>query len=164
MAPHRVLTAGHCVMHRSSSKTNGLSAVGVGGVVRDATGFAMHSAWRHTNGTHNVFDDVAIVRLAEPVTDVAPVALGSAPAIAAMMEDSDIRDTLWVLGFSGLTAATVPLLPARLRRACTAVRARRVTQRSCTPRVTPHNAARLIRARRTVGRSWTGMAVVVSVG
>jgi hypothetical protein len=27
-----------------------------------------------------------------------------------MMEDSDIRDTLWVLGFSGLTAATVLLL------------------------------------------------------
>jgi hypothetical protein len=80
VAPDRVLTAGHCVMHRSLSKTSGLSAVVVGGVVRDATGFAMHPAWRHANGPHNVLDDVAIVRLAEPVADVAPVPLGGAPA------------------------------------------------------------------------------------
>jgi hypothetical protein len=29
---------------------------------------------------------------------------------AAMGEDSDIRTTVWILGFSGLTAATVLLL------------------------------------------------------
>jgi Trypsin len=72
VAPDRVLTAGHCVMHQSLSKTSGLSAVVVGGVARETTGFAMHPAWRHANGPHNVLDDVAIVRLAAPVTDVAP--------------------------------------------------------------------------------------------
>jgi ubiquinone biosynthesis protein len=35
---------------------------------------------------------------------------GSVLVAAAMAEDSDIRDTLWILGFSGLTAATVLLL------------------------------------------------------
>jgi Trypsin len=78
VAPDRVLTAGHCVMHQSLSKTNGLSAVVVGGVAREATGFAMHPAWRRTNG-QNVLDDVAIVRLAAPVSDVAPVSLGGTP-------------------------------------------------------------------------------------
>jgi trypsin len=51
----------------------------VAGVVRETSGFAMHPAWRHGNGPHNVFDDVAIVGLAQPVTDVAPVALAGAP-------------------------------------------------------------------------------------
>jgi hypothetical protein len=36
--------------------------------------------------------------------------------------------------------------------------------RKATRRVTVHNAARLIRGRRIVGASWTGMVVVVSVG
>jgi secreted trypsin-like serine protease len=80
VAPDRVLTAGHCVMHQSLSKTSGLSAVVVGGVARDVTGFAMHPAWRHANGPHNVLDDVAIVQLAQPVTEIAAVPLGDTPA------------------------------------------------------------------------------------
>jgi secreted trypsin-like serine protease len=88
VAPDRVLTAGDCVMHRSLSTTSGLSAVVVGGVVRDATGFAMHPAWRHANGPRNVLDDVAMVRLAEPVTDIAPVTLGATPASEARIVGS----------------------------------------------------------------------------
>jgi secreted trypsin-like serine protease len=79
VAADRLLTAGHCVAHQSLSKTSGLNAVVVAGVARETTGFAMHPAWRHANGPHNVLDDVAIVGLAQPVTDVAAVTLGGAP-------------------------------------------------------------------------------------
>lgn len=50
---------------------------------REATGFAMHPAWRQANGPRNVLDDVAIVRLAAPVTDVAPASLGGSPGSEA---------------------------------------------------------------------------------
>jgi secreted trypsin-like serine protease len=72
VAPDRVLTAGHCVAHRELAD---LRNVKVGGVVRQAVRFAMHPAWRHANGA-NIFDDVALVQLDEPVPGVAPVTLG----------------------------------------------------------------------------------------
>jgi hypothetical protein len=75
VAPDRVLTAGHCVLGQSPDD---LGAIGVGDEVRDVVGIAMHPAWRHANGTSNVYDDVALVQLAAPVTGVAPVALGPA--------------------------------------------------------------------------------------
>jgi hypothetical protein len=85
VAPDRVLTAGHCVMGVPLSNVAG---VVVGTEQRHGARFAMHPGWRHANGPHNVLDDVALVQLDQPVTTVAPVALGGgAPA-----------DEAWILG------------------------------------------------------------------
>ena len=70
VAPDRVVTAAHC-LHRHRRSTG----VTVGEQVRSVTGTAMHPGWRHRNG-ENYLDDVAIVQLAEPITNVAPAALG----------------------------------------------------------------------------------------
>jgi hypothetical protein len=57
-----------------------------GGALLPATHLAMHPGWRHANGPDNVYDDVAIVELAQPLTGVAPVALGSrAPREATIL-------------------------------------------------------------------------------
>jgi Trypsin len=73
VAPDRVLTAGHCVMNVPLSN---IAGVLVGTEQRHGTRFALHPGWRHANGPHNVLDDVALVQVDVPVTDVAPVALG----------------------------------------------------------------------------------------
>jgi secreted trypsin-like serine protease len=73
VAPDRVLTAGHCVMNVPLDHIAGIL---VGTQQRHGTRFAMHPGWRHANGPHNVLDDVAIVQLDQPITGVAPVALG----------------------------------------------------------------------------------------
>jgi secreted trypsin-like serine protease len=73
VAPDRVLTAGHCV---ESVPLSNIAGVLVGTEQRHGTRFAMHPGWRHANGPHNVFDDVALVQLDVPVTSVAPVSLG----------------------------------------------------------------------------------------
>ena len=77
VAPDRVLTAGHCVAHFPE---DALAAVVVGGVPRATSGVAMHPGYRTLNGRAGPLDDVAIVRLAEPVTDVVPAALGGSPS------------------------------------------------------------------------------------
>jgi secreted trypsin-like serine protease len=74
VAPDRVLTAGHCVAHRELAD---LKNVAVGGVLRQTVRFAMDPAWRHANGV-NILDDVALVKLDQPVPGVAPVALAGA--------------------------------------------------------------------------------------
>jgi secreted trypsin-like serine protease len=73
VAPDRVLTAGHCVAH---APLQNLAGVSVGTELRRGTRYAMHPGWRHANGPHNVFDDVALVQLDVPVTSIAPVSLG----------------------------------------------------------------------------------------
>src|ERR1700754_1544615 len=73
VAPDRVLTAGHCVLDRGAED---LGKVFVAGQVRDVTGVAMHPDWRQENGSANVYDDVALVRVRGPVTGGAPVQLG----------------------------------------------------------------------------------------
>jgi trypsin len=84
VAPSRVVTAAHCVAHRSLSP-NELGFVAVAGETHHTARFAMHPAWRHANG-ENVLDDVAIVELVEPVTTVPPAALGdTAPAQAIIL-------------------------------------------------------------------------------
>jgi secreted trypsin-like serine protease len=74
VAPNRVVTAAHCVAHRSLG-ANELEFVVVAGEAHHAARFAMHPGWRHANGD-NYLDDVAIVELVEPVTSVAPATLG----------------------------------------------------------------------------------------
>jgi hypothetical protein len=76
VAPDRVLTAGHCV---EGVPLGNIAGVLVDTEQRHGTRFAMHPGWRHANGPHNVFDDVALVQLDVPVTSVAPVALGGTP-------------------------------------------------------------------------------------
>src|SRR4051794_20385519 len=74
VAPDRVLTAAHCVAGQTPAA---LGAVAVGGVTRVPTGIALHPNWRARNG-ESFLDDVAIVGLDQPVTDVPVVALGGA--------------------------------------------------------------------------------------
>jgi hypothetical protein len=77
----------------------------VGGVVHDTIGFAMHPGWRRANGPHNVLDDVAIVQLAQPVIDVAPVPLGGAPGEEARILGTGRFNTarmLWAVDVDGL--------------------------------------------------------------
>src|SRR4051812_23458431 len=77
VAPDRILTAGHCVHHRS---LDDLQHIEVGGTVRHGVRFAMHPNWRQSNG-RNRLDDVALIQLDQPVTGVPPVKLGgSVPA------------------------------------------------------------------------------------
>jgi secreted trypsin-like serine protease len=73
VAPDRIVTAGHCVAHRSMKE---LEFVDVGGVAHKTARVAMHQGWRHENG-HNLLDDVAIIQLESPAAGVAPVALGA---------------------------------------------------------------------------------------
>jgi secreted trypsin-like serine protease len=73
VAPDRVVTAGHCVAHRSMKE---LEFVDVSGVVRKTARVAMHHGWRHENG-HNLLDDVAIIQLESPADGVTPAALGA---------------------------------------------------------------------------------------
>jgi secreted trypsin-like serine protease len=84
VAPDRVLTAAHCV---ESVPLGNIAGILVGTEQRHGTRFAMHPGWRHANGPHNVFDDVAVVQLDVPVTSVAPVALGGTAGPAS-----------WILG------------------------------------------------------------------
>lgn len=76
VAPDRVLTAGHCVGGFPASM---FSTVTVGGTPREVARYAMHPDFRTTNGRGTPLDDVAILQLAQPVTDVVPAALGGAP-------------------------------------------------------------------------------------
>jgi hypothetical protein len=59
VAPDRVATAGHCVLHRSMKE---LEYVNVGGTLHKTVRVAMHPGWRHANGK-NVLDDVAIIQM-----------------------------------------------------------------------------------------------------
>jgi secreted trypsin-like serine protease len=79
VAPDRVLTAGHCVAHRSMKE---LEVIQVGGAYHETARVAMHPGWRHENGG-NVLEDVAIIELDAPVTTVAPVTLGGVNASRA---------------------------------------------------------------------------------
>jgi secreted trypsin-like serine protease len=82
VAPDRVITAGHCVAHRSMKE---LEYVEVGGTLHKAARVAMHPGWRHANG-ENLRDDVAIVQLADPAAGIAPATLGAArPAQATIL-------------------------------------------------------------------------------
>jgi hypothetical protein len=64
-----------------------IAGVLVGTQQRHGNRFAMHPGWRHANGPHNVLDDVAIVQLDQPITGVAPVALGGARMLCAIDVD-----------------------------------------------------------------------------
>jgi secreted trypsin-like serine protease len=75
--PSRVLTAAHCVQYKTVAD---LGAVAVGGDFRYPAHIALHPNWRHRNGSENFLDDVAIVELTAPVTNVAPVALATVDA------------------------------------------------------------------------------------
>jgi Trypsin len=83
VAPNRVVTAAHCVAHRSLG-ANELAFVVVAGEAHHTARFAMHPGWRHANGD-NYLDDVAIVELVEPVTTVAPATLGDTTAAQAVI-------------------------------------------------------------------------------
>jgi secreted trypsin-like serine protease len=74
VAPDRVVTAGHCVAHRSMKE---LEYVEVGGTLHKTARVAMHPGWRHSNG-ENLRDDVAIVQLADPAAGIASVTLATA--------------------------------------------------------------------------------------
>jgi Trypsin len=74
VAPDRILTAGHCVAHRSLED---FQHIAVGGAVRRGVRVAMHPNWRAQNG-RNRLDDVALIQLDQPVTGVKPVTLGGA--------------------------------------------------------------------------------------
>lgn len=74
VAPDRVVTAGHCVAHRSMKE---LEFVEVGGVTHKTARVAMHPGWSRENG-HNLLDDVAIIQLDAPAAGITPVALGAA--------------------------------------------------------------------------------------
>src|SRR4051812_22906523 len=71
VAPDRVLTATHCVGEMSPAE---VGRVSVGGDLRTVTRVAMHPGFRVRNGT-NYRDDVAIVGLDRPVSNVTPVVL-----------------------------------------------------------------------------------------
>jgi hypothetical protein len=73
VAPDRLLTAGHCVEGRSAAE---LGRTSVGGEVRTIVGVAQHPRAALRNGDIPL-DDVALVRIDPPVTNVAPVALAA---------------------------------------------------------------------------------------
>jgi secreted trypsin-like serine protease len=74
VAPDRVVTAQHCVARVPLDELR----VVAGGQLLPVEHLAMHPGWRHANGPDNVYDDIAIVELAQPVSGVAPVTLGRA--------------------------------------------------------------------------------------
>ncbi len=80
VTPSRVLTAAHCVQNKTVAD---LGAVAIGGEFRYPTHIALHPNWRQRNGSENFLDDVAIVELGAPVTNVAPVALATSDAADA---------------------------------------------------------------------------------
>lgn len=75
VAPDRLLTAAHCVAHRSVDQLVDLPKVKH---PPRAVAFAMTPSWRVRNAG-NYRDDVAIVRLARPLTDRPLVAVAEAP-------------------------------------------------------------------------------------
>jgi hypothetical protein len=79
IAPDRVMTAEHCVRDRSLDQL-GVAVAGQGRLVRGVT-FA--PGWRHRNGSGNVYDDIALVHLDQPVEGVSPVMLGGPPTTLA---------------------------------------------------------------------------------
>jgi secreted trypsin-like serine protease len=82
VAPDRVVTAGHCVAHRSMKE---LEFVEVGGMLHKTARVAMHPGWRHANG-ENLRDDVAIVQLAGAAAGIVPATLGATrPAQATII-------------------------------------------------------------------------------
>ena len=65
---------------------------------------------RYAGGDRRVVEAWIDRVLVAVASGIGALTSGTVLVAAAMAEDSDIRDTLWVLGFSGLTAATVLLL------------------------------------------------------
>lgn len=79
VAPDRIVTAAHCV--RRAVLGDALHfPVAVNGKAVTPTGVSMYPGWAtHSNGDGNFDDDVAVVRLATPVTDVRPATLNAGP-------------------------------------------------------------------------------------
>ena len=102
VAPDRILTAAHCV---KGNNLAGIAGWAVGGVTRNGTQFALHPNWRETNG-ENLLDDVALIQLDQPVSTVAPVALGGAAPPRG-----------WILG-RGRSTAPAPARPSRSTASC----------------------------------------------
>ena len=65
---------------------------------------------RYAGGDRRVVEAWIDRVLVAVASGIGALTSGTVLVAAAMAEDSDIRDTLWVLGFSGLTAAAVLLL------------------------------------------------------
>jgi len=65
---------------------------------------------RYAGGDRRVVEAWIDRVLVAVASGIGALTSGTVLVAAAMTEDSDIRDTLWILGFSGLTAATVLLL------------------------------------------------------
>jgi ubiquinone biosynthesis protein len=65
---------------------------------------------RYAGGDRRVVEAWIDRVLVAVASGIGALTSGTVLVAAATMGDSDIRDTLWVLGFSGLTAATVLLL------------------------------------------------------
>jgi ubiquinone biosynthesis protein len=65
---------------------------------------------RYAGGDRRVVEAWIDRVLVAVASGIGALTSGTVLVAAAMAEDSDIRDTLWILGFSGLTAATVLLL------------------------------------------------------
>src|SRR5690349_3872102 len=80
VAPDRVLTAAHCFNGQSAADVEALS---VAGRTVGVANIALAPGFEHRNGSGNYLNDAAIVQLAQPVTDVAPVALGGTDAAEA---------------------------------------------------------------------------------
>jgi hypothetical protein len=70
VAPDRVVTAAHCV--EGSAPQDRLSRIRIAGQTRKGVRFALHTTWDR--------DDVAIIQLDAPITNVAPVGLSAETA------------------------------------------------------------------------------------
>ena len=70
VAPDRVVTAAHCV--EGSAPQDRLSRIRIAGQTRKGVRFALHPDWSR--------DDVAMIQLDAPITNVAPVGLSAVPA------------------------------------------------------------------------------------
>jgi uncharacterized protein (TIGR03382 family) len=78
--PEWVLTAGHCFSDSTTSITVTFGTNANASRKVQAADWIIHSGWRSANITNGTFNnDVALIRLADPVEDVFPMALNDQP-------------------------------------------------------------------------------------